>query len=631
LSCGGDRLTSTERHITPPGTNDVLWDGSQPTGNQNVFFLPPLVKDPSTIPGTSYGANPFQPGLPVEIEIACLTPAPPTSTTTYSCDNRGLPRTAAKLSTSDQQYMLNWDTKAPGFDGGFVFQIRVWIGSKEIAYADVLLVPNGNPKNQRTNDDITLADGRTMPIKVRVQQGWNCRNQSACATQGVTNTPPAGQQYTVVTTNDGRDALAFPANWFDPNAVQGGQVLVTIEDVSSDPDVVKAGGCREGVTVMTTVNHCVRVTTDPANVILQQNVLVATCVDHVLSLPGGYRQLIMKYDVGEEPIFLRVDPTQQLPITCLETASTSKSSNKFVRFASNALSRVGGAFNWLLGVKEAYAIDLGVGGSLDAGSPCCSLFTLGFPVAMTAASGDGQTGNVGDLLPAPVSVRLRALHRNSFDNSSQVTDASVTCVPSGGSGSVIVSGAPTASGTASYDAESDTYICPRWELGAIGTNTLIVRAASVDPTVQIEILNTDDESTSCGDIESVTSFPSTCRRYRGAITFTARGVAGPLLSPANLSVFSIFPRTTTLAWSAVSGATSYQVERAYCESWTMPDYPSTCSVWTTYPIETVDATSLVFDFVGAQPGRWRVRPVFSSGSNVTVGDWSSYWYFRYTI
>ena len=621
VSCSGDRAPTGPR-LTPPGSNAVLYDGTT-SGNANVFFLPPLVSSPVGV--GNYGKTPFQPGLPVEVEIVCTASA-------TSCTNQGLKRTAMNQSQSDEQYMFNWDTKAAGFDAGNTFRINIWIQNNKVAYADVVLIANANPKNKKDLTDIPLQDGRTMPIKVHVQQGWSCAdktNVTSCVTQGVTNTPPAGQQYTIVKTADGRDALAFPKDWFDPAQVPNGQVLVTIEDVS---DLLQnSGGCRQGLTVMTTVEHCVRVTTDPQNVILQQNVLASTCVDHVLSLPGGVRQLLMKYDVGEPPLFLRVDADQQLPITCLETASTNHSRNPLVRFAANAWSHVTGALSAVIGVKTAYAIDIGVGGSLDAGSPCCSLFTLGFPVAMTAASGDGQTGDVGDLLASPVSVRLRALHHNSLANSSQVTDATVTCTPSAGSGSVIVNGAPAASGSAAYDSETDTYVCPRWELGAVGGNTLTVRAASLDPTVQIEAVNTDDESVPCGDIESPTSFPPTCRQYRGQITFTATGVAGPLLSPVNLSVFSIFPRTTTLTWSPVSGATSYQVERAYCEVWTMPDYPSTCSVWTTYPIESVNGTSLTFDFVGAQPGRWRVRPVFAGGDNVVLGNWSNYWYFRYTI
>lgn len=622
VSCTGDRAPTGPR-LTPPGANALLSDGTT-NGNANVFFLPPLV--PSPVGVGNYGKTPFQPGLPVEIQIVCIAPSP-------SCAGQGMTsRAPMTQSSSDEHYMFNWDTRAPGFDAGNTFSVNIWIQGTKVAYAEVVLIANANPKNKKDLADIPLQDGRTMPIKVHVQQAWACAdktNATSCVTQAVTNTPPAGQQYTIVKTADGRDALAFPKDWFDPAAVNKAQVLVTIEDVS---DVLKStGGCRQGLTVMTTVEHCVRVTTDPQNVILQQNVLASTCVDHVLSLPGGVRQLLMKYDAGEEPLFLRVDAEQQLPITCLETASTNHSANPLVRFASNAWSRVTSAVSAVIGVKTAYAIDIGVGGSIDAGSACCSLFTLGFPVAMTAASGNGQTGNVGDLLAAPVSVRLRALHTNSLETDSRVTDASVTCTPSGGSGSVIVSGAPAPSGAARYDGQTDTYVCPNWELGAVGTNILTVRAASIDPTVQIEAVSTDDESTSCGDIESVAAFPSTCRRYRGAITFTATGVAGPLLSPANLSVFNIFPRTTTLTWSAVAGATSYQVDRAYCEVWTMPDYPSTCSVWTSYPTTTVDGTSMQFDFVGAQPGRWRIRPVFSGGDNVVLGDWSNYWYFRYTI
>jgi hypothetical protein len=90
-----------------------------------------------------------------------------------------------------------------------------------------------------------------------------------------------------------------------------------------------------------------------------------------------------------------------------------------------------------------------------------------------------------------------------------------------------------------------------------------------------------------------------------------------LVSPAHGTVFNHFPRTTTLEWEPVHDAVSYVVEIQYC-------YSDQC---TSYPLVTnlVD-TSYTFDFVGAQPGRWRVWAVYDGGEEGTKTNW---WTFSY--
>ena len=99
------------------------------------------------------------------------------------------------------------------------------------------------------------------------------------------------------------------------------------------------------------------------------------------------------------------------------------------------------------------------------------------------------------------------------------------------------------------------------------------------------------------------------------------GLAAPKqLSPADGQVFSHYPRTTTLEWSAVPDATSYMVEIEFCS-------PAGCDDWSVeYDPVTVTTTSYTFNFVGAQPGRWRVWAV-SNGQESPKSDW---WGFRYT-
>ena len=98
------------------------------------------------------------------------------------------------------------------------------------------------------------------------------------------------------------------------------------------------------------------------------------------------------------------------------------------------------------------------------------------------------------------------------------------------------------------------------------------------------------------------------------------------LSPADGSVFEHYPRTTTLEWTAVPGATSYTVEidcYRCCQSgkW-CTDIGKTGQL-----VPDIKATSYTFDFVGAQPGRWRVWAVYATGQESPKTNW---WEFRYT-
>jgi hypothetical protein len=97
------------------------------------------------------------------------------------------------------------------------------------------------------------------------------------------------------------------------------------------------------------------------------------------------------------------------------------------------------------------------------------------------------------------------------------------------------------------------------------------------------------------------------------------------VSPGNGQQFDIFPRTMTFDWKAVAGAASYTLEvdaYQYCQAnkW--------CSdVGGTYlVVPGINATQYTHDFVGAQPGRWRVWAVFPNGTESIKSPW---WEFKH--
>lgn len=95
-------------------------------------------------------------------------------------------------------------------------------------------------------------------------------------------------------------------------------------------------------------------------------------------------------------------------------------------------------------------------------------------------------------------------------------------------------------------------------------------------------------------------------------------VAPELLSPADSSIFSHFPRMTTFRWKAVNGAGRYFIQIEYFAD----------GQWWSSPRMTVYSNEYTYEFVGAQPGRWRVWAV-SIGS--IEGPPSQWRYFFYTV
>ncbi len=98
------------------------------------------------------------------------------------------------------------------------------------------------------------------------------------------------------------------------------------------------------------------------------------------------------------------------------------------------------------------------------------------------------------------------------------------------------------------------------------------------------------------------------------------------LAPPNGSTFSIFPRTTHLTWAPVSGVVSYVVEKdclGCCASsqW-CADLGRPWSI-----VRGLTTPEYTFDFVGAQPGRWRVWAVDNANLE---GPKSGWWTFTYT-
>src|SRR6266516_178964 len=172
---------SSDRHLTAPGTRPAfdISDAVHEGGTPGFFCLPPLVAQPTT--GGAFDADIATLNPQVAIcditlgpDADCggssegATPAIIVYTTTSTPAITVAPTAAA--------YSVSWDTKLEGFVTGHTYRAHVAAGGigarRELGFADVLLTTSpGQVKDLATGDLISLNDGRTLPIRFRIESG----------------------------------------------------------------------------------------------------------------------------------------------------------------------------------------------------------------------------------------------------------------------------------------------------------------------------------------------------------------------------------------------------------------------------------------------------------------------------
>src|ERR1041384_7370379 len=200
----GPTAPGAARTIVPRDMSATISDGAHNNGNDDVFFLPPLVSNPNKQPG--YG-DAFAPGLPVSFRIRNMSVTGTPIVTEFGPKN---------VTSSAEIYQANWDTKASNLSPANTYRIEVVINSKTLAFADVKVGANSSDlKNVNTNEFITLVNGSTLPIRVRIEKSWNCVNHNSCVTEVVPPTIPDGQKV-VLKSSDGNNSIAFQGSWYNP-------------------------------------------------------------------------------------------------------------------------------------------------------------------------------------------------------------------------------------------------------------------------------------------------------------------------------------------------------------------------------------------------------------------------------
>jgi hypothetical protein len=144
-------------------TEALVSDGAH-GGNPHFYFLPPLVSNPSP-------TGVFADTLAPEVAIcewngaACATNVASFSMTT------GPGSETVRVVPVDEHYIVNWHTDQFALVSGQSYRIRVSVLGTEVGFIDALVGSAKLLKDLNTGEDIELVDGKTLPIKFRIEIG----------------------------------------------------------------------------------------------------------------------------------------------------------------------------------------------------------------------------------------------------------------------------------------------------------------------------------------------------------------------------------------------------------------------------------------------------------------------------
>ncbi|HEX8362471.1 MAG TPA: Ig-like domain-containing protein [Longimicrobium sp.] len=200
--CTGDGRTPTAPAAGPTQTISDAAHGGQVPG---FYFLQPLVKSPNAT-GT------FDAALEPRVEICQLAGTACGAGVAQFTLTSG---TGGELLTVDAvagKYQVNWHTDKFGLDPAKHYRVSVFVGTYRLGFADVDVVSSGKElKRVDTQEYIALQDGRTLPIKFRIETGIPA---SLVVTPAAATVEPAGtQQFTATVTDLHGNVLPVPVSW----------------------------------------------------------------------------------------------------------------------------------------------------------------------------------------------------------------------------------------------------------------------------------------------------------------------------------------------------------------------------------------------------------------------------------
>src|SRR5690242_4841929 len=163
LACSDS--TGIRRPASPRTPTSTIADAAHDFA-AGFYWLPPMVSQPV------YSGH-ADPALAPEVDICELTGTTcgaEIATFTTSTDPTS---ETVRWDATAEQYIVNWHTDQYALKTGSIYRIRVTAGGAVLlGFADVQPVATGKDlKNVTTGQVIALVDGKTLPIKFRVETG----------------------------------------------------------------------------------------------------------------------------------------------------------------------------------------------------------------------------------------------------------------------------------------------------------------------------------------------------------------------------------------------------------------------------------------------------------------------------
>lgn len=415
------------------GPSAAIYDADHDGDNKEVFFLPPIVPNPSG--SEFFKPGEFNPNLTSAVIRVChmVNNACETVVASFGAGQATGP---IVISLADEHYLAVWHTDQSNLVAGDAYRIEVFVdgdvNGDPVAWADVAVGSTMKElKNLNTNETIALVDGRTLPIKVRFQNGVRCESAN-CLSQRVTT--EGGN----LILESGNGALVLQEGWL-PSGVSEVTVTLQRHPTGSDNDCV-GNAAYTGPGLVAQREACLEVTTDPvllpgATTGIQRPAFIFVCTEASATDPLFDFLQIIKADDGrplqplkdvsdDELIALGFNPT------CEGTPSEiGLSSHPLMRLASRGLNAVAR----LLEVKPLYAIDLGQGGEISLFDGF-SHFTLGVMGSAAAFGTTPETATAGSTVPLSVRITGLTVHPPSETLSDGLAGVAVTFAITDGSG-----------------------------------------------------------------------------------------------------------------------------------------------------------------------------------------------------
>ena len=375
LACQSDQPVASRLGSPTAEISDANHAATGFASNPHFFFLPPLVSPPNP-------TGVFNPRLSPVVQVCDVleTPCP---------DHHEHARfsSTVRLDLSGQQYAVNWNTTPSSEPVGASYRIAVIVHKGVLGFADVDMVSNAAMKHAAV--DIPLVDGRTLPIKFRIEDGALCPSTA---------------------TLDCTEQLASPTT--DNTIITGDQMAGTF---------IPAGALKQPVTVSIVANQtrpcipapfalpqyqgCYDFFTDPGPQQFNTPVTVGICIDTDLPQRLGALLALFQFDAGRpvrplpevSAFFLQCDATD--PYKQGVIGSRGSGPPRWVALARAGVRR---ALRYL-GPTSLFAGHNGVGGTTDSYS------TIGWalPVELAVHDGDGQRAAPGTAVPIAPSVIVR--------------------------------------------------------------------------------------------------------------------------------------------------------------------------------------------------------------------------------